>query len=271
MKLCQDTTWTLEDGGARCDECGYFVFGPIGADNRFHGRRRLGRLWVLLTRLLTLALFLCLLGTAHAFDVPFLGLFCQGNCSYSGSWTYNDPNGILTSTVTATATGNLGGNSGQIQGSLFTNWGGTCWYSLVSDPGCTFLLYPFQPAANGGCAPSGNTFHFCFQAAGQVCQETFSGGWNANSVMHGAYINISMQSALGVMLNVNGQCPPNRPAILTVDLGSVPMQDCDGYPNSSGSPIPPFYCNENFMVVAPSEANGNPITGTLNRSDPDTE
>ena len=36
MKICKDTTWTLEDTGARCDECGYFVYGRIGAFNRIH-------------------------------------------------------------------------------------------------------------------------------------------------------------------------------------------------------------------------------------------
>ena len=36
MKICNDTTWTLEDTGARCDECGYFVYGRIDVVNRVH-------------------------------------------------------------------------------------------------------------------------------------------------------------------------------------------------------------------------------------------
>jgi len=222
-------------------------------------------------RLLTLVLFLCLLGSAHAFDLPLLGLFCPGNCSYSGSWTYNDPNGILTSTVTATATGNLAGNSGDISGSLFTQWGGTCFYALNGDTGCTGIIYPFPPQANGGCSPhEGDVFHFCYQGPGTVCQETFSGGWNAQAQTHtGAYVQINMQSDLGVQ-QVSG-CPSGRPDVLTLDVASVPMQDCDGAPSSSGSAIPPFYCNENFTVVQPSNESGNPITGTLNLNGPDPE
>jgi hypothetical protein len=38
LQHCEDTTWTLEDEGGRCDECGYLVVGPIGAGNRFHDR-----------------------------------------------------------------------------------------------------------------------------------------------------------------------------------------------------------------------------------------
>lgn len=220
-------------------------------------------------RLLALTLFFCFATTAHAFDLPFLGLFCQGNCSYSGSITYNDPAGILTSTISATATGNLGGNSGGISGSLFTQWGGTCFYSLANDLGCTFLIYPFPPTNNGGCAGSGNIFHFCYQSVGShTCQETFSGGWNAQAAMHtGAYVISQMQSDLGITLNVNNDCPLGRPSLLTLDVNSIFAQDCDGNLNGGGSSIPPFYCNEQFNVVAPSEENGNPISGFLNRSD----
>jgi hypothetical protein len=223
----------------------------------------------MMKRLLLFAMLFCLATSAHAFDLPGLGLFCQasppGSCSYTGQLTYNDPNGITTSAVSATATGNLAGNSGQIQGSMFTQWGGTCFYSLANDPGCTFLIYVFPPTSNGGCAPSGNIFHFCYQGPGKTCQETFNGGWNAQARMHtGAYIDMNMQSDLAVQLNVNGACPPNRPDILTLDLTSVPFSDCDGSLNGSGNPYPPFYCNEHFTVVPPSKANGNPITGNLN-------
>ena len=219
-------------------------------------------------QLLLFAMFCCLATTAHAFDLPGLGLFCQGNCNYVGQWTYNDPNFPTTSNVTATATGNLGGNSGDISGSLFTQCGGTCHYSLVSDPGCLSPAYSFTFAGQCGCAPSGNIFHFCYQSGGSTCQETFSGSWNATaSLFNELYLEISMQSDL-VVQNANGQCPAGRPNVITLDLASVILKnwqmDCDGNLNSKGLPVPPYYCNENYNVVAPSNENGNPITGNLN-------
>jgi len=212
--------------------------------------------------------FFLLVGPARAFDLPLFGLFCQGNCSYSGAWTYNDPNGITTSSVSATATGNAGGNSGNISGSLFTQWGGGCYYSLNGDPGCTGLIYVFPAATNGGCVPNlGGIFHFCYQGPGTTCQETFDGSWNATASTSGAYINIAMQTDVGVNLNVNGQCPVSRPDILTLDISSVPFADCDGSRGKKGLPIPPFYCNEMFSVVPPSfEGNNVPISGSLNIS-----
>ena len=217
-------------------------------------------------RFLMLGVLLSFLATpSYAFDIPLLGLFCQGTCAYSGAWTYNDPNGVTTSTVSATATGNLGGNSGNISGSLFTQWGGGCFYSLNGDPGCTGLIYVFPAATNGGCVPNlGGIFHFCYQGPGQTCQGTFSGSWNATSSTSGAYINIAMQTDVAVNLNVNGQCPAGRPDILTLDLASVPFADCDGSKGKKGLPIPPFYCNEMFSVVPPSfQGNNVPITGSL--------
>ena len=218
-------------------------------------------------RLLAMAMLLSLVGTAQAFDDPYLGLFCQGNCNYVGQLTFNDPAGITTTSMSATATGNLGGNSGNISGSMFTQVGGTCFYSRDNDPGCTSIIYPFPPAANGGCAAFGPPFHFCYQGAGTTCQESFSGSWNANSTNQGAYFFSHMQSTVGVTLNVNGHCPSGRASSFELDLDSVPYSDCDGKQGPNGLPIPPFYCNENYVPASTAEENGHPITGSVNRSD----
>ena len=203
---------------------------------------------------------------AFAFDDPILGLFCQGDCSYVGSLTVNDPNDITTTSVAAFATGNLGGNSGNISGSMFTQCGGGCHYSLASDPGCLSPAYPFTFADICGCKNLQPTFHFCYQDPGNVCQETFSGGWNADTTNHGAYLFIHMQSGISVNKNVNGQCRPDRQAIFELDLDSVPYSDCDGKLGPNNLPIPPFYCNENYTPAPTAEYNGHPITGNWNLS-----
>ncbi len=110
---------------------------------------------------------------------------------------------------------------------------------------------------------------FC-QGPGKTCQETFDGSWNASASTNGLYINILMQTDVGVNLNVNGTCPIGRPDILTLDVASVPFADCDanlGKGKNKGLPVPPYYCNEMLSVVPPSfEGNNVPVSGSLNIS-----